>query len=52
MQHGASATAAAAADRLFGDAELVVQEVSVLELFPNFQFCSKSSILHLFAKKI
>jgi hypothetical protein len=49
MQHGASATAAA---RLFGDAELVVQELSVLELFPNSQFCSKSSILHLFAKKI
>jgi len=45
MHHGASAAAAA---RLFGDAELV-QELSVLVLFPNSQFCSKSLILHLFA---
>jgi hypothetical protein len=37
MQHGASAAAAAA--RLFGDAELV-QELSVLELFPNSRFCN------------
>jgi hypothetical protein len=38
MQHGAKAAAAA---RLFGDAELV-QELSAIVHFPNSQFCSNS----------